>query len=126
MLNRPSIDAREVARLPGESLTAWYCRTSDKLNQGAADVDVKALGFPFIQMRVNRMFARTFADELHRIGKVLGTHGIKVNFMITDMGEFSDDNYQQFAWILFESAEEAIHARLLLEIHPEHLVSQHT
>lgn len=113
-------------RKPGEPLTNWYCRTSDILNKGAADVDVKALGFPFIQMRINKMFARTFADELHRIGMVLGQHSIKISFMITDMGEFSDDDYQQFAWILFDSAEEAIHARLLLEIHPDHLVSQHT
>lgn len=126
MLNRPSIKTEDVARLPDEHLTAWSSRTMATLNNGAADVDVKALGFPFIQMRINKMFARTFADELHRIGNALGSHGIKVCFLITDMGEFSDDDYQQFAWILFDNAAEAIHARLILEIHPEHLVSQHT
>lgn len=125
MFNRPYINVKEVARLEGECINDWYVRTSDLLNKGAADVDVKAIGFPFIQMRINKMFARTFADELHRIGQVLGTHEIKVSFMITDMGSFSDDAYQQWAWILFNSEEEAVHARLLLEIHPEHLVSQH-
>lgn len=126
MSSKLTIDISEVTRTSDENLYDWFMRTNQILNCGATEVDVPAIGFPYIQMRINKMFARTFNDELHHISKVLGEHGIKISFMVTDMGDFADVDYQQFAWILFNNAEEAVHARLLLDIHPDHLVSQHT
>lgn len=106
-------------RISDEDLAAWNRRNSDHDLRDQLGIDVKSIGFPYLQLKIDNMFARTFGDELARISAQLGGYGIKVHFMITN---HRDITFGQHGWILFENDAEAIQAKLMLNIHPDHLV----
>jgi hypothetical protein len=117
---KDSMDPSNLIRLKDESLSAWKKRTSPVKVWVNFPLNVLELGFPFIQMRIHRWFARTFTDEMNSMCDLLINNGIEVQILVTDIEGSEGSDYLQFSWLLFDNEAEAIQARLMLDIHPDH------